>query len=161
MIRDAKPSDAQAVADIYNHYIRHTIVTFEVDEVTESEMATRIADVQNSYPWLVLEDQGTVIGYAYAARWHHRCAYQHTAESTIYLHPEHTRQGQGTKLYTALLDRIAALPIHVIIAGIALPNDASVAAHEKFGFEQVAHFKQIGRKLGRWIDVGYWQKTSD
>jgi len=157
-IRPATPEDAPAVARIYNPYIRDTVITFEEVEVSADEIALRMRAVADaSLPWLVLEDGGAVIGYAYASRWHARSAYRHTAESTIYLEASVCGRGHGRRLYVALFDEIRRLPIHVVVGGIALPNDPSVALHEKLGFKKVAHYAEVGRKLGRWIDVGTWQ----
>ena len=157
-IRPATSDDAPAVARIYNPYIRDTVITFEEIEVTAEEIAARMRAVADaSLPWLVLEDAGAVIGYAYASRWHARSAYRHTAESTIYLESTVRGLGHGRRLYTALLEQIRRLPIHVVVGGIALPNDVSVALHEKLGFKKVAHYPEVGRKFDRWIDVGTWQ----
>lgn len=157
MIRDVQSDDVDAVRDIYNYYIEHTVVSFEEQPVTASEMRTRIQIVTADFPWIVLVEDDTVAGYAYAGKWHSRCAYRSTVESTVYLAPSAVARGIGTKLYTELLDRLRQLPIHSVIGGIALPNAASVALHEKFGFEKAAHYKQVGYKMDRWIDVGYWQ----
>src|SRR5690606_39143142 len=96
-------------------------------------------------------------GYAYAARWKGRCAYRYSVESTIYLDLGARRGGIGTVLYAALLERLRSRGYHAVIGGIALPNDASVRLHEQLGFRKVAHFPEVGFKLGRWVDVGYWQ----
>lgn len=158
MIREATDVDAAALADIYNHYILNTDVTFEETVLTADEFAQRIGKVQSSgYSWLVAEDSGRVIGYAYATKWHERAAYRHTVEVSVYLAPEFPGRGWGTRLYAALFAGLRRMPVHVAIGGIALPNAASVAIHEKFGMEKVAHFHQVGWKFGQWIDVGYWQ----
>jgi len=157
--RPATRDDAAAIASIYNHYIRATVVTFEEQEITAADMGARLAAVNASgLPWLLAETAGKIAGYAYADRWKQRSGYRHSVESTIYLHAEHTGAGVGTLLYQQLLD---ALPpsVHVAIGGIAFPNAAIVALHERLGFAKVAHFYQVGRKFERWIDVGYWQKT--
>lgn len=157
-IRPATSEDAPAVAGIYNPYIRDTVITFEEVEVSAEEIASRMRAVKDaSLPWLVLEGGGAVSGYAYASRWHARSAYRHTAESTIYLEASARGRGHGRRLYTALLDELRRLPIHTVVGGIALPNDASVALHEKLGFKKVAHYAEVGCKHGRWIDVGTWQ----
>ena len=158
MIRDATESDAQAIADIYNHYIANTVVTFEEQAISQSEIIGRMEKVTgSSLPWLVAEDSGVVIGYAYAGKWNMRSAYRHTVESTVYLSPSSVGQGWGTRLYEALFDSLRAKSIHIVIGGITLPNPASVALHEKFGMKQVAHFPEVGHKFGRWLDGGYWQ----
>lgn len=159
LIRSAKPTDAEAIARIYNHYVTETVVTFEVDEVSSAEMARRIEEIQaESFPFLVFERAELVIAYAYGGKWHSRYAYRFAAEVTIYLHPGHTRQGIGTVLYDELFRLLKGRSVHTVIGGIALPNDGSVALHEKFGFQKAAHYREVGFKFDRWIDVGYWQR---
>jgi phosphinothricin acetyltransferase len=158
LIRPALASDADAIAHIYNHYIRNTTVTFEETPVSAQEMATRIEEFDAaSLPWLVLELDGHVVGYTYASKWKGRCAYRFSVESTVYLDPAHTGRGLGSSLHAALFAALRDKGMHVVIGGIALPNAASVALHEKLGLEKVAHFKEVGFKFERWIDVGYWQ----
>lgn len=158
MIRAAQIEDAQDIASIYNHYIEHTCVTFEIDPVSANDIARRIQACQdNNFPWLVAEKNGGVLGYCYATKWKERNAYQHSVEATVYLAPQATAKGLGSKLYRELLAQLKSRGIHAVICGIALPNDASVALHEKFGMEKIAHFKQVGRKFNKWVDVGYWQ----
>jgi L-amino acid N-acyltransferase YncA len=157
-IRDARVEDAESFASIYNHFVLTTSISFEEAEVPVIEMAGRIADVQAaSLPWLVAEQDGVVRGYAYATKWRVRNAYRFSVETTVYLAPDSAGQGIGTVLYRALLDRLRAGGYHLAIGGIALPNPASIALHEKLGFEKVAKFREVGFKFGRWTDVGYWQ----
>jgi len=158
MIRSATPADADAICAIYNHYVRNTVVTFEEVPVEAAEMQQRIADVQALFPWLVAEENGRLIGYAYAARWRVRSAYRYSVESTVYLAPDLGGRGWGTRLYRDLLGRLETAGVHAVMGGIALPNVASVALHEKLGFRKVAHFEAVGWKEQRWIDVGYWQR---
>ena len=159
LIRAARPSDVRAITSIYNHYITDTVVTFEMEEVTHEEMAERVRDVQSqSFPWLVAQQAGEIVGYAYAAKWHRRAAYRFSVESTVYLAPNRTGMGFGSQLYEQLLALLSGGDTHTVIGGIALPNDASVALHEKFGFRKAAHYRETGFKFGRWIDVGYWQR---
>jgi L-amino acid N-acyltransferase YncA len=158
MIRKANQADSKTIAAIYNHYVKNTIITFEEKEVTSNEISKRIENVfSESLPWIVAENNGKVIGYAYATKWRVRSAYRFSVESTVYL--EHTSVGNGFGgiLYKELLSLLEASRIHVVIGGIALPNPSSIALHEKFGFKQVAHFKEVGTKFDKWIDVGYWQ----
>jgi L-amino acid N-acyltransferase YncA len=158
MIRPAVISDAEAIAHIYNHYILNTVVTFEEQPVSRNEMADRVKAVEAaSFPWLVSERANQVVGYAYANKWHVRSAYRYSAECTAYLDPDYTKQGLGTALYDALFPILRNKNIHTVIGGIALPNAASVALHEKFGLSKVAHYKEVGFKFDQWIDVGYWQ----
>lgn len=157
MIRNATIQDAPSIADIYNYYINHTIITFEEVEVNETEIAERIQACQLKYPWLVYEEEGKVIGYAYAGEWKSRCSYKYSVESSVYLDEKSKGKGVGTALYQALLEQLKELKIHAVIGGISLPNEASVRLHEKFGFEKVAHFKEVGNKFNQWVDVGYWE----
>jgi len=157
-VRPAMASDAEAIARIYNYYIENTVITFEEEPVSPGTMATRLADVQSAnLPWLVAELQGAVVGYAYASKWKVRSAYRYSVETTIYLENGCERRGVGTRLYIELLKLLRTRGVHVAIGGAALPNEASVALHEKLGFERVATFRQVGFKHDRWVDVAYWQ----
>jgi L-amino acid N-acyltransferase YncA len=158
-IRDATPEDAAAIAAIYNRYVLDTTITFEEEAVTQEEMRARIAEVQTaSLPWLVATD-GRLLGFAYASKWKGRCAYRFSVEVTVYLGEGAAGRGLGSRLYAELFERLRAAGMHSVLAGIALPNEPSVALHEKMGMEKVAHFGEVGFKLGRWVDVGYWQRT--
>jgi phosphinothricin acetyltransferase len=159
-VRPAKPADSEAVARIYNHYVRETVVTFEEEEVSSRDMAGRMDEVAGvGLPWLVAEREGSTIGYAYAARWHRRSAYRYSAETTVYLDPGHTGKGAGAFLYKELMAVLRGQSIRQVIGVIALPNPASIALHERLGFSKVGHFHEVGFKFGRWIDVGYWQAS--
>jgi L-amino acid N-acyltransferase YncA len=157
MIRPCTPADATAICDIYNHYVRETVVTFEETPVTHGEMAQRISDVTSRLPWLVWQEAGAILGYAYATPWKSRAAYRHSVESSIYLAPQATGRGIGPSLYKALVAELRQKDVHCVIGGAALPNPASVSLHQKLGFTKVAEFKQVGFKFGRWIDVAYWE----
>jgi len=158
VIRAALAADAAVVASIYNYYVRNTVITFEEEPVSESDMAARMTEVQGmSLPWLVAEIEGAVVGYAYANRWKGRSAYRYSVETTIYLEVGCEGRGIGAILYGALLPILRSHGIHVAIGGAALPNEASAALHEKLGFEHVATFRQVGFKHDRWVDVAYWQ----
>ncbi len=158
LIRPAVPLDAPALAGIYNHYVRHTVVTFETDPVSPGEMSARLAETASaSLPWRVAESNGLVLGYAYASKWKGRCAYRYSVESTVYLDKAQTGKGVGLRLYTDLVAAITACGMHAAIGGIALPNAASVALHERLGFRKAGQFEQVGYKQERWVDVGYWQ----
>jgi phosphinothricin acetyltransferase len=159
VIRPAQEADAPAIAALYNPYITDTSVSFEEQPVTAAVMQGRLADVAAAgLPWLVAEVDGEVAGYAYASLWKPRAAYRFSVETSVYLRRDAGGRGLGTQLYTALFELLAARGVHAVIGGIALPNEASVALHEKFGLRKVAHFEQVGFKFGRWVDVGYWQK---
>jgi len=160
IIREADPSDASVIASIYNHYVADTIVTFDEQPITVAAMARRVEEVQAaSLPWLVAEQDNRVVGYAYAAPWKRRAAYRFSVEITVYLDPNHLGRRLGTRLYKELFAILRNSRAHAVIGGIALPNDASVALHEKFGMHKVAVFEEVGFKFNRWIDVGYWQRT--
>lgn len=156
-IRPCQQQDVRSICDIYNHYVDNSIATFEEVHVTEQEMQRRISAGMESFPWLVCVVDDQVVGYAYASKWQGRSAYRYSAEVTVYVRHGEARRGYGRGLYAELLDRLAGT-YHAIIAGISLPNESSARLHETFGFEKVAHLREVGRKFGRWIDVGYWQK---
>ena len=157
LIRDATKSDAAAISEIYNHYITNTIITFEEQPVSVAEIRNRIVTITKQLPWLVWEEEKAILGYAFAGPWKERSAYRYTVEGSVYLNHSAIGKGIGTQLFQALIDRLRELSVHSIIGGAALPNPASVALQEKMGFEKVAHFKEVGWKLGRWVDVGYWE----
>lgn len=161
MIRPVTSDDATAIVAIYNHYILTSHATFELEEIDENEMISRIKKVQEDFqlPWLVSEVQGQIVGYAYATQWKVRKAYSRTTESSIYLHKDMGGKGYGYPLYSELMNQLKAQGYHAIIGGMSLPNDASRALHEKLGFKKIGEFKEVGFKFDRWIDVGYWELT--
>ncbi len=159
IIREATPTDAAAICDIYNPYIEYTTISFEEQPISVTEMAERIAGTQaQGLPWLVAQaEDGELFGYAYANRWRVRPAYRHSVEASIYLRQATVGRGLGKQLYRELLQRLSALGLRTVIGGVAQPNPASDALHCALGFKQVASFEQVGRKFGRWLDVAYWQ----
>lgn len=162
LLRSARDDDAVKIAEIYNHYVLQTVVTFETVAVSAEEMAGRMRELQSrALPWLVAEADGIVVGYAYAAPWKARHAYRFAVETTIYLEKDRHGSGVGSKLYARLIEALRQARIHCAIGGIALPNPASVALHEKLGFVKVAQFREVGFKHERWIDTGYWQIVLD
>ena len=152
-IRPAAPADCR----IYNHYVTDTIVSFEEAAVAAAEMAVRITELTRTHPWYVYEESGAVVGYAYAGPWRARAAYRDAVESTVYVESGLVGSGIGSKLYDALIPELRRRSFHCAMGGIALPNAASVALHEKKGFIKVAHFREVGWKFQRRIDVGYWE----
>ena len=148
---------AAQVASIYNYYILNSIATFELKEVDEIEMANRIKTISSKYPYLVALLNEKIVGYAYANEWKQRSAYKNSAEVTIYLSPDATGKGIGRALYSELSAELRKTELHTVVGGIAQPNDSSIALHEKLGFNKIAHFKEIGFKFNKWIDVAYWQ----
>lgn len=158
-IRHCNTEDIPAICNIYNHYIVNTVITFEESPVSVVDMQKRIATVTSLFPWLIYEKEDVLLGYAYASTWKERSAYRHTAEVTVYLHPDHCGKGIGSALYQTLIDQLGRQNIHALLACIAIPNIASEKIHAQLGFRQVAHFREVGFKFGRWLDVGYWQKN--
>ena len=156
MIRDATPADAAAIAAIYAPLVTDTIVSFEEEPPSADEMAERIAA---SHVWLVAEDEGEVVGYAYGARFHPRAAYRWSAESSIYLAPDARGRGLGKKLVAALLQRLKEMGFVNVFGGVALPNPASERLLDSFGFQKIAHWEHAGFKLDAWHDVSWRQLT--
>ena len=158
MIRAASEQDADAIAAIYSYYVTDTIVTFEEEPPSPLEIARRIATVRNAgLPWVVAEENDAILGYAYATPWKDRIGYRFSVETTVYLAKDCVGRGIGTQLYNELFRLLEEKGIHSAIGGVALPNDASVGLHEKFGMKKVAEFEEVGVKFDRWINVGYWQ----
>ena len=158
MIRSVTSDDTAAICNIYNHYVETGFISFETESVSESEMATRIQTISSNYPYLVYEEQGKVLAFAYANLWKTRAAYKHSLETTVYASPDIFEKGVGRALYRAIFDALDKNSVHTLMAVIALPNEASVKFHEKMGYVKAGHFKEVGSKFGGWIDVGYWQK---
>ncbi|PCK07384.1 MAG: phosphinothricin acetyltransferase [Alteromonadaceae bacterium] len=158
-IRKCTTNDSKYICSIYNYYIKNTIITFEEDLVTESIISKRVETCVSGYPWLVVEnEENVVVGYAYATKWAERSAYRKTVEITVYIDNKENGRGYGSALYKELLFVLSNAGFHTAIAGISLPNDASIKIHEAFGFSKVGHFVEAGLKFGKWVDVGYWQK---
>lgn len=157
MVRSASPRDSEEIRGIYNDYVAGTVVTFEEHPVSASDMEARIANGLRSYPWLVFEERDAILGYAYAGPWRPRSAYRFSVETSVYVLPDRQRRGIGLALYQALIERLGPAGFRCAIGSIALPNPASVALHEKLGFVMMGRLEAVGWKLGRWVDVGYWQ----
>jgi len=157
MIRPVTPADAAAIAAIYNPYIRDTTITFEEEEVTPEEIASRIAKITKTYPWIVWEEDGIVLGYAYGSSWRTRHAYRFATETAIYVSQDCRRKGIGIQLYNALLEALRQKGFHSVLGCLGLPNDPSVRLHEKLGFKKIAHMREAGWKFNAWVDVGFWE----
>ena len=134
MIRDVRQEDAAEICGIYNYYLENTVITFEENSVSPVDMAERIRSISLLHPWIVLEEEGRILGYAYASLWRVRSAYRFSSELTIYLHREFRKRGEGARLYGELIERLKKAGKHSLYGVIALPNDASVSLHEKMGF---------------------------
>lgn len=152
-IRRAEPADADRVQAIYAPVVSETAISFETAVPDVPEMRRRIEAQAERYPWLVLESDRSLLGYAYASSHRTREAYQWCVDVSVYVDPRHHRRGVGRALYAALLDLLRRQGFVNAYAGIALPNPSSVALHESFGFEPVGIYRRVGFKLGRWHDV--------
>ena len=156
-IRLANIADGAAVAAIYGPYCDSTVISFEETAPTADEMARRIASIGATRPWILLEDNGLIVGYAYASAHHERAAYRWSVSTAIYISRDRHRRGAGRALYTTLFALLRALGYCQATAGITLPNPASVGLHTAFGFAPVGVYRQIGYKMGDWHDVGWYQ----
>lgn len=157
-VRVASERDAEALAAIYAPIVATTIISFETEPPSADEMRTRVRGTLRTYPWLVAEQDGEVTGYAYATQHRVRAGYRWSVDVSVYIGERARRRGVGRALYAELfpiLERQGFVAAH---AGIALPNVASVALHESFGFEPIGVYRGVGFKLGQWLDVGWWQK---
>ena len=159
MIRNVKYSDAETLTKLYNHYIQTSGATFEETLISSDEMHSRIQHIHfaKGFPYLIFEENNEILGYAYATAFRERAAYRYTVESTVYVHPEHFGKGIGKQLYKELLDLLMEQLFHSVIGVITLPNDGSIKLHENFGFKKVGHFTEVGKKFGKWMDVGFWE----
>ena len=158
LIRAANPArDAEAIASIYAPYVTDTLISFEYEPPTAAEMAGRIERLTKTHAWLVAEDEGAIIGYAYGCPHRERAAYRWATEVSVYVDPRHQRRGAGRALYEELSRVLAGHGYRIALGGIALPNDASVGLHEACGFKLVGVYRGIGFKHGTWWDVGWWQ----
>ena len=158
-IRVVTPSDAEATTAIYAPVVENTSISFELSPPSVDEMRSRIVKTLPDLPWLVSEDtQGSVNGYVYASKHRERPAYQWSVDVTAYVREDARGTGVGKRLYQVLFDELVALGYFQAFAGVALPNDASVALHEAVGFKSIGIYRKVGFKLGAWHDVGWWQK---
>ena len=160
-IRLAKPSDARSLLDIYAPYVENTAITFEYEVPTIEDFAIRIEKTLEKYPYLVAEEDGVVLGYAYASTYYARAAYDQAVELSVYVSQDARGKGVGSKLYDALEDLLDQMGYMHFLACISLPNEASLALHRKRGYQQVAHFPKIGYKFNRWHDIVWLQKSLD
>lgn len=159
-IRAARADDLPALLDIYNHYVAHTPVTFDVEPKTLEQRREWFAQFATSgrYRCFVAVDEGVAVGWSSSAKFKEKRAYETTVEASIYLAPGHMGRGLGRILYETLFDALGGEDIHRIFAGITVPNDASVALHERMGFKLVGTYPQVGRKFGRYWDTALFMK---
>lgn len=161
-IRIADPArDAKAVAAIYNPYIMETEITYEYDPVTPREMRRRMEHTMEILPWLAVEENGELAGYAYASRYHERAAYGWDCEFSVYLKQGKSGHGLGSALYERLFAIVEKQNYVNVYSLISLPNESSLRLHEKFGFEEICVEKQVGFKHGKWLDLITLRKRLD
>jgi phosphinothricin acetyltransferase len=158
-IRDAVADDGDACAAIYAPYVTGSAITFEIDPPSGDEMAARIATALNTHAWIVLEEGAQILGYAYAHKFAERAAYRWACETSIYLQLGLRRSGAGRALYEVLFARLVARGFRRAVAGMTLPNDASVGLHRAVGFEPMGTYRDIGWKNGSWHDVAWVQRS--
>ena len=160
-IRAATLDDLPALTDIYNHYILHTPITFDVQTFTADERRAWFDDHHASGPHRMLiatDTAGACVGSATTSRWRPKPAYSATVESSVYCHPDAVGRGCGTALYAALFAALQHEDVHTIVAGLTLPNPASLALHGKFGFRPVGVFHAVGRKFDKYWDVAWFER---
>jgi phosphinothricin acetyltransferase len=158
LIRHADPArDAASSAALYAPYVSETAISLEESPPTASDFEQRMAQISANHPWLVAEIDGEVAGFAYGSAHRARASYRWATDVSVYVASSHHRQGVGTTLYRELFGLLARQGFRVACAGVTLPNEASVAIHESFGFEPVGIYRHIGWKFGAWRDVGWWQ----
>lgn len=154
-IRLATPDDAPGVLDIYAPIVRDTSISFELEPPSVDEVRTRIETTLATYPWIVCEIDGSMAGYAYASRFRARAAYDWSAEVTVYVHEAHRKRRVGVGLYAALLDMMRSQGFRMAIAGVTIPNEASMRLHTRMGFTSVGVFERCGRKFNAWHAVAF------
>jgi phosphinothricin acetyltransferase len=160
LIRPARPGDLPALTDIYNHYVINTTVTFDVRPFSPEERRAWFDEhgEHGRHRLMVAAAGDAILGYATTSRWRPKPAYETTVEASVYCHPDAVGRGCGSALYAALFDAIAREDVHRIVAGISLPNPASIRLHERFGFTPVGVFHGVGRKFDRFWDVGWYER---
>lgn len=158
-IRLAKRSDAAALLAIYAPYVENTAITFEYEVPTIEDFANRIEKTLGKHPYLVAEEDGLILGYAYASTYYARAAYDWAVELSVYVSQDARGKGVGSKLYDELEGLLDQMGYMHFLACISLPNEDSLAFHAKRGYQQVAHFPKIGYKFERWHDIVWLQKS--
>jgi phosphinothricin acetyltransferase len=160
-IRGAVSADLPRLVDIYNHYVEHTPITFDVQAMTVHEREPWFAQHSSTgrHRLLVCEEAGVLHGYACSHQFRVKQAYDTTVETSVYCAPGFTGRGVGTRLYAALFDALRAEDIRTFIAGVTLPNPASIALHQRFGFAPVGVMHAVGRKFEQYWDVAWFERA--
>ncbi len=161
-IRPAIRGDLPRLTEIYNHYVVHTPVTFDIEPYTLEKRATWFDQFSATgrHRLLVAEESGVVLGYAGTTQFRVKAAYDTTVETTIYCAHETVGKGIGSRLYSALLEALKEEDVNRIVAGYTLPNDASAALHARCGFKPVGIYTEVGRKFGRYWDVQWTERPA-
>jgi phosphinothricin acetyltransferase len=157
LVRPARVTDANEIQSIYAPVVQNSAISFEYEPPSREEMAARIETTLPSYPYLVAEADGRVVGYAYSSSHAARAAYRWSVNASAYVDPRHHRRGVGRSLYAAMLHILRRQGFHSAFAGIALPNEKSIGLHEAMGFRHLGVYREVGFKLGAWHDVGWWR----
>lgn len=158
-LRVARKEDAEGILAIYSPFVKNTTVSFEYEVSDVSDYATKVEELLINFPWLIVEADGVIVGYAYASKHRDRPGYAWSAESSIYVHDDFMRKGIATVLYNALFEILAAQNLINVYAGIAQPNEGSTMFHVKMGFTPVGVYKKVGYKNGSWVDVVWLHRT--
>ncbi|MDD4321732.1 MAG: GNAT family N-acetyltransferase [Acidaminococcaceae bacterium] len=158
MIRNATIDDAQALANIYAHYVLATTITYETEPPGIEEMANRWKNISANYPYLVMEEQGKVIGYAYAGRFRERKAFDPTTEVSIYFHKDYCGKGRGPELMNALFQELEKYPYATAVACISSNNDISAKFCKNMGFVFVGILENVGYKMNQWLGLAEYTK---
>lgn len=159
LIRCATEADAKSLLDIYRPFVEGTVVSFETETPSQEQFAARIAKALNDWAWLVAEEDGKCIGYAYGTAHRERAAYRWSVETSAYVHSSHHHRGIGKALYAELFERLKAKGYCNALAIVTLPNEASIALHKSVGFQSIGVFRRAGWKFGAWHDVAWLQRT--
>ena len=157
VVRDTTEADVPAILDIYNHYVLNSIATFDIEPKTLEDRLAWFRETKPPHRVFVAEDGGEVVGFASLKPFRTRAAYRFTAEDSVYLHHERCGRGAGTRLIRRVVDAAREGGFHTLIAGVSLPNEASVRLHESAGFTLVGVEREVGYKFERWIDVAWLQ----
>ncbi len=156
-LRLASSKDAAALLEIYAPFVLEDATSFEIQLPSVEEFSRRISEISEKFPWIVIERDSQIVGYAYASAYRSRCAYEWSTESSVYVRKGFERQGLGKILYESLFETLKTQGVVNVFAGITLPNESSVKFHESMGFKNVGIFKDVGFKLNQWRDVGWWE----
>lgn len=161
-LRDAKRSDAMAVADIFNYYVLNTSVSLELTPFAPEDMAERIVNVQaEGYPFVVLEDEGKIVGFYFLTRWNYRKGFRSTAEMVIYVRKNMRGKGLAAQMMEHMFDIVKDKNYHMLVASVTMPSDGSIGVLKKYGFSKAAELPQFGRKFDEWKNIELWIKQLD